>query len=48
MHAAGRDLPLADLIADYERLRKEEKSAVRKRRAENSLKPLQVDRKSVV
>ncbi|HMS61561.1 MAG TPA: polyphosphate kinase 2 [Solirubrobacteraceae bacterium] len=41
--AAGRELPLAELIADYERLRKEERGAVRKRREERSLKPLQVE-----
>ncbi len=39
----GREMPLADLVADYERLRREERTAVRKRREENSLKPFQVE-----
>jgi polyphosphate kinase 2 len=38
-----RDLPLDDLIADYQRLRSEERKAVRKRREEAALKPLQAE-----
>ena len=38
-----RSMALDDLVADYERLRHEERSAVRKRRAEASLKPLQAE-----
>ena len=38
-----RQLPLSELVTDYQRLRKEERSAVRKRRAEEQLKPLQVE-----
>ncbi len=38
-----RSMPLAELVADYERLRKEERSAVRRRRQEASLKPFQAE-----
>ncbi len=38
-----RQMPLSALVDDYQRLRKEERSAVRKRREEESLKPLQVE-----
>jgi polyphosphate kinase len=38
-----RSMALDDLVADYERLRREERSAVRKRREEASLKPLQAE-----
>ena len=36
-------MPLTELIADYERLRKEERRAVRSKRREDSLKPFQVE-----
>ncbi len=38
-----RELPLDELIADYERLHREERRSVRKRREEASLKPLQAE-----
>ena len=38
-----RDVPLGELVAKYERLRKEERSAVRKRREDDALKPFQVE-----
>jgi polyphosphate kinase 2 len=36
-------MPLSELVADYERLRREERSAVRRRRQEASLKPFQAE-----
>ena len=39
----SRTMPLTELIADYERLRKEERRAVRSKRREDSLKPFQVE-----
>ena len=38
-----RELPLDELISDYRRLRGEERKAVRKRREESVLKPLQAE-----
>ena len=38
-----RTMQLSELVEGYQRLRKDERSAVRKRREEASLKPLQVE-----
>ncbi len=41
--AAGRERPLSEVVAGYERMRGEERKAVKKRREENTLKPYQVE-----
>ena len=43
VRVGDRELPLDELVSDYQRLRRGERKAVRKRRAEESLKPLQVE-----
>jgi polyphosphate kinase len=43
VEAAGRRMPLAELVADYERLRSEAKRAVRRDRREGELRPFQVE-----
>jgi polyphosphate kinase 2 len=43
VEVGGRERPLSEVLADYGRLRTQERKAVKKRRDEDALKPLQVE-----